>query len=322
MFFRWRRSLPTENARSPAPVMITTLTALLTATVSSTSVSRAPISVVIALSGGALRVITAMRPSSSYSSSTGSAAPPSAAGGPKSSASQRFVRINVATFASSSAVQFAEPAQGREAGCEAVLAAPCGDERHQPLQAPTDGVLRDRERAGPVPPPDERVGLLGRADEDAVVEPLRLDELELALEVRADEDEDDSAVDAVVLEHGLGEHRPVARAAADHPVETHVDVAVAVERVARVRTPRVGAHRALEALEVVAVEVRVVAVGIGPQLAVVGVGRERQRCSALPAADHLRAQLRLLRTVGCVRAQVLAVGGDVGVQLPEDDVRP
>ena len=43
------------------------------------------------------------------------------------------------------------------------------------------GPLRDRERPGPVVRPDERV-LLGRSpDEDAVVQPLGLDELELAL---------------------------------------------------------------------------------------------------------------------------------------------
>src|SRR4051794_12478131 len=187
MFFRWRRSLPTENACSPAPVMIATRTSVRTAIVSSTSVSRAPISVVIALSGGALSVITAMRPSPSYSSSTGS--PASVDGGLKSSASQRSVRDVVPTVPSSSGVQFTEPAQRRQAGCEAVLAAFRGHERHQPLQAPADRTLRDREHAGRVPAPDERVALPRRADEDAVVEPLRLDELELTLEMGADEDE-------------------------------------------------------------------------------------------------------------------------------------
>jgi hypothetical protein len=64
MFLRWRRSLPTENARSPAPVRITARTAVRTAIVSTISVRRAPISVVIALSAwGRLRVISATWPS-------------------------------------------------------------------------------------------------------------------------------------------------------------------------------------------------------------------------------------------------------------------
>src|ERR687894_438983 len=134
MSLRWRRSLPTENARVPAPVTMATRTDGRTAIVSRISVSRAPISVVIALSA-------------------------------------------------------------------------CGDEGRQFLQAAADGPLRDREAARPFLRSDEGV-LLGRsADEDAVVQPLGLDELELALQVRAGEHEDDPAVLAVVLEHPFGQHR-------------------------------------------------------------------------------------------------------------------
>ena len=49
MFLRWRRSLPTEKARRPAPVRMTARTAGRTAIVSRISVRRAPIAVVIAL---------------------------------------------------------------------------------------------------------------------------------------------------------------------------------------------------------------------------------------------------------------------------------
>ena len=64
MPLRWRRSLPTENARSPAPVRMTTRMAVRTAIVSTISVRRAPISVVIALSAcGRLSVISATWPS-------------------------------------------------------------------------------------------------------------------------------------------------------------------------------------------------------------------------------------------------------------------
>ncbi len=63
MALRWRRSLPTEKARSPAPVMTATRTVERTAIVSRISVRRAPIAVVMALSAGRLRVTIAMRPS-------------------------------------------------------------------------------------------------------------------------------------------------------------------------------------------------------------------------------------------------------------------
>src|SRR5438477_120983 len=75
------------------------------------------------------------------------------------------------------------------------------------------------EGPGAVVRTDERVLLQRGADEDAVVQPLGLDELELAPEVRAGEHEDDAAVCAVVLEHSLGQHRPVAGAAPDHAVQ-------------------------------------------------------------------------------------------------------
>ena len=55
---------------------------------------------------------------------------------------------------------------------------------------------------------DEGVGLERGADEDAVIEPLGLDELELTLEVRAGKDEDDATVDAVVLDHTVGSIGP------------------------------------------------------------------------------------------------------------------
>ena len=177
-----------------------------------------------------------------------------------------------------------------------------------------------REHAGPVVRADERVLLGGRADEDAVVQPLRLDELELALEVRAGEHEDDPAVDAVVLEHALGQHRPVARAAADHAVQADVDAALVVERVARVGAPRVRAGRALEAAQVVAVAEVVVALRVGAERRVVALGSERQRRAALPASDHLGAEQRLLFAARGPGAQVLPVGGDPRVQLAEDDV--
>src|SRR5215216_8090234 len=229
MSLRWRRSLPTEKARSPAPVMMATRTVGRTAIVSKTSVSRAPSSVVIALSAcGRFRVMTATRPSEPYSTSTGeSGSVRSDGGGPKSSAFQRSVLVGLVVtppsfpgdFDARSGLQLRQPAQRSQARREAVLAAAGDDERRQALQAAPDWPLRDGERARPVVRPGERVRLGGCADKDAVVDPLGLDELELTLEVRTDEHEDDSAVDAVVLQDAFGQHGPVAGAAPDHPVQ-------------------------------------------------------------------------------------------------------
>src|SRR5215217_7300701 len=304
MSLRWRRSLPTEKARSPAPVTMATRTAGRTAIVSRTSVSRAPISVVIALSAcGRFRVMTATRPSEPYSTSTGeSGSARSEGGGPKSSAFQRSVRVGlVATspsfpgdFDARSGLQLGKPAQRSQARHIAVLAAAGDDERRQARQTAPDWPLRDGEHAGSVVRPGQRVLLGRRADKDAVVDPLGLDELELALEVRTDEHEDDSSVDAVVLQDAFGQHRAVAGAAPDHPVEADVDASLLIERVPRVGAPRVRTGRALEAAQIVVVVEAVVACRIRPELGIVVVRGERQGRAALPASDRLGAQPRLL----------------------------
>src|SRR5918994_5280542 len=262
MSLRWRRSLPTENARSPAPVMMTTRTEVRTATVSRAWVRRAPISVVIALSAfGRLSVTTATRSSETNSSSTGdsgSAAP--ADGGPKSSAFQRSVPVGLVAMSSPFlGIELGQPVQGAQPGGEEVLAAARDDERRQALQPVPDRPVGDGERPGPVVRADERIFLGGSADEDPVVGPLRLDELELTLDVRSGEDEDDPAILAVVVEHPGRQRRAIARAAPDHAVQPDVDAHLVLERVARVGSARVGAGRALEAAQVVAVREGVVA---------------------------------------------------------------
>src|SRR5215204_475519 len=103
--------------------------------------------------------------------------------------------------------EFRQPTQRAQTGGEAVFAAAGDDERRQFLQAAADRPLRDREAGGSFVRSDEGILLCRRADEDAVVEPLRLDELELALQVRPRKHEDDPAILAVVLEHPLGKHR-------------------------------------------------------------------------------------------------------------------
>src|SRR5829696_9130010 len=176
------------------------------------------------------------------------------------------------------------------------------------------------EAAGAVIRPDERI-LLGRsADEDAVVQPLGLDELELPLEVRSGEDEDDAPFGAVVFENSLGQRWAVARPAPDHPVEADVDTTLCVKGVPRVGTSGMRTGRTLEAAEVVGIEEVVVAAPVCPKLGIVLLRGEHERSAALPAADHLSAEQGLLLAVGGFGAEVLPVCRHFGVQLPEHDV--
>ena len=164
---------------------------------------------------------------------------------------------------------------------------------------------------------DQRVPLGGRADELAVVDPLPLDELELPVQVRADEGEHQPAVGAVVLQHAGGQRRAVVGAAADHPVQPDL---AGDDRVARVHPPGVRADRALQSPRVVAVHEGVVARGVGAQLGVVLVRGQGQRRAAGPAPDELGREQLLLGRVGGVLVQVAAEGGDALVQLAEGHV--
>src|SRR3954447_8966209 len=216
--------------------------------------------------------------------------------------------------------ELGQPAHGPESRSEAVLAAPGDDEGGKVLQPPSDRAVRDREAPGAVVSTHQRVLLERGTDEYSVVEPLRLHELELTLDVCAREDEDDSSVDAVVLEHTLGQHGSVARPAADHPMQSDIHAAVVVEGVPRVRASGVCPQGAFEAPRIVAVEEGVVALRVAAQILVIALWGERQRRTALPTADHLRPEQLCLRPTGGVGGDVLTVGRHPRVQLAEHDV--
>src|SRR4051794_18291495 len=159
-------------------------------------------------------------------------------------------------------------------------------------------MMRDGEAASLVIRPHEGVLLRRGADEDAVVEPLGLDELELSAQVGSREHEDDSPVDVVVFEYALGQHRSIAGAAPDHAVEADIDAAIVVEGVSRVRATRMGADRTLKAAWILGVPEVVVASNVLAKSGVVTVRGKRERCSTLPSPNHLRAEERLVGTVG------------------------
>src|SRR4051812_18553702 len=95
--------------------------------------------------------------------------------------------------------QLREPAQRAQPRSEEVLAAARHDKWRDPRESASNGVLGDCECGRSVVVADEGVLLRWRTNEDAVVQPLCLDEFELAIEVRAGEDEDDPTIGTVVL---------------------------------------------------------------------------------------------------------------------------
>ena len=95
---------------------------------------------------------------------------------------------------------------------------------------------------------DQEVLVGAEAERVAVVDPQRLDGLELAPDVGLEADEDQAAVDAVVVDTPGGERRAVGAAAADDPVAVGEPAVVEAEAVARVRAADVGAERAAQAV--------------------------------------------------------------------------
>src|SRR5262249_43662246 len=118
-----------------------------------------------------------------------------------------------------SRLKICEPAQGAQSGHEAVLAASGNDEPWYALQPATDRPPREGKYAGSIVRSAHRILLGGSAaEEDPVVDPLRLHELELPLQMRSDEGEHDAPVGIVVFQHSFRERGTVRRPAADHSV--------------------------------------------------------------------------------------------------------
>src|SRR5260370_7818769 len=104
-----------------------------------------------------------------------------------------------------------------------------------------------RERSAPVVRPAQRVFLRRLPEEDAAVDPLRLDELELPLQVGSHEDEHNSPLGPIVLEDALRKRRAVAGAATDHAMQPVDSNEFLFERVPRIPPPDVRPPRALHA---------------------------------------------------------------------------
>src|SRR5262249_9341787 len=99
--------------------------------------------------------------------------------------------------------QASEPVQCAQPGHETVFAAADGNEARQPVQTTPNRNLWNGEDALAFIIADERILLGSMTDEVAVSDPLRLHNLELPLQVRADQEEDAAALSAVILEDPL-----------------------------------------------------------------------------------------------------------------------
>src|SRR6185436_16369934 len=113
--------------------------------------------------------------------------------------------------------------------------------------------------------------------------PLRLNELELPLQMRTDQEEDAAALGAVVLEHALRQGRPVVCAPQQEVVEIDRYDFV-LEGITRIDPADVRAEGALQSLHVVGIRERVVADRVSSELWLVTVRRQHQGSAAAPAA--------------------------------------
>ena len=111
------------------------------------------------------------------------------------------------TRAPSGASQLCFLAQ-RAIGHEEIVAASGGDELRQALQASAHGTVRNGELARSRIRARDWVGLDARSDKLPVVEPSRLHELELPLEIRSEENKHQLAIGAIVIENGAGSSGP------------------------------------------------------------------------------------------------------------------
>jgi hypothetical protein len=113
----------------------------------------------------------------------------------------------------------AKPVQSPEARHEAVFTASRHDKSRQPLKTLANRTLRHRKAGSVLIRTDDWILVAVRAEEDAIVDPLRLDEFELPSDVGSDEGEHQSSIRAIVLENSVRQERAVSGSAADHSMQ-------------------------------------------------------------------------------------------------------
>jgi hypothetical protein len=111
-----------------------------------------------------------------------------------------------------------KPAQGSQSGHEAIFAPPRDDKPREALKALANRPPWNCKVTALVVRPGDWILIVVRPKENAVIYPLRLDELELPPEVRSDKREHQPPVGAVILQDSFRERRAVGGSAPDHSV--------------------------------------------------------------------------------------------------------
>ena len=93
-----------------------------------------------------------------------------------------------------------QPAQGSQSGHKAIFTAPRDDKPRNALKAFANRPPWDSKAAALVVRPGDGFLIVASPKEDAIVYPLRLDELELTTKVRSDKRKHQSPIGAVVLQ--------------------------------------------------------------------------------------------------------------------------
>src|SRR5262245_60743671 len=111
-----------------------------------------------------------------------------------------------------------EPAQGSQSGHEAIFTAPRDDKTRDALKAFANRAPWNCKAAAFFVRSGYGILSVARPKEDAIVYPLRLDELELPAKVRSDKREHQPSIGAVVLKGSFREWRAICGSAPDHSV--------------------------------------------------------------------------------------------------------
>jgi hypothetical protein len=213
-----------------------------------------------------------------------------------------------------------EPPQGPQSRHEAVLAATGDDKARQSLQTLSDRTARNCKTVPGLNRADDRILVAARSKENAVIDPLRLDELELPSKVRAHEGEHQSTVDTVILELAFRKQGAVCGSPSDHAVNFRD---AGDRRVARVRASDVRTPRRFETRRVILFKEEIVVTpGIGAKFRIIVNRTERERRAASPASHHLCGKKFLAHFTRRIRFQVFAKVRDSLMELAKNNVRP
>ena len=93
-----------------------------------------------------------------------------------------------------------EPAQGSQSRHKAIFTPTRDDKPRESLKAPANRSLWNCEAAAPFVRSDNWILRVARPEENGVIYPLRLDELELPPEVRSDKREHQSPIGSVIFQ--------------------------------------------------------------------------------------------------------------------------